>query len=107
MAQTLWELDGIGMLFKSSAFFPILGLHILAGLACLVTGIVRIASAVPARVDECRPQVSGFRRGTGRVRGFPGLQSALDSGLYSRVYRSKRSRGHANRHRREEDWSQR
>ena len=30
---------------------------------------------------------------------FPGLQSALDSGLYSRVYRSKRSRGHANRRR--------
>jgi hypothetical protein len=33
------------MLVKSSAFFPILGLHILAGLVCLVTGIVTIASA--------------------------------------------------------------
>jgi len=34
-------------------FFPILGLHILAGLVCLVTGIVTIASAVPARVLTC------------------------------------------------------
>jgi hypothetical protein len=27
------------MLFKSSAFFPIVGAHILAGLICVVTGI--------------------------------------------------------------------
>ena len=45
MAQTLLELDWIGMLFKSSALFPILGLHILAGLVCLVTGVVTIVSA--------------------------------------------------------------
>jgi|ERR1700723_2231611 hypothetical protein len=45
MAQTVLELDGIEMLFKSSAFFPLLGLHILAGLVCLVAGIVTIASA--------------------------------------------------------------
>lgn|SRR5579863_1856588 len=32
------------MLLKSSAFFPILGVHILAGLVCVVTGIVAIAS---------------------------------------------------------------
>jgi len=32
------------MLFKSSAFFPILGVHILAGLVCVVTGIVAISS---------------------------------------------------------------
>jgi hypothetical protein len=49
------------MLFKWSAFFPILVLDILAGLVCLVTGIVTIAGEVPARVDECRPQVSGPR----------------------------------------------
>lgn len=32
------------MMFESSAFFPILGAHILAGLVCIVTGIVTIAS---------------------------------------------------------------
>jgi hypothetical protein len=40
MSQTLLEVDGIGMLFESSAFFPILGIHILAGLLCVVTGII-------------------------------------------------------------------
>ena len=44
MSQTPFEVDGIGMLFESSAFFPILGVHILAGLVCVVTGIVTIAS---------------------------------------------------------------
>jgi hypothetical protein len=34
----------MGMLFKSSTFFPILGVHILAGVVCVVTGIVSIAS---------------------------------------------------------------
>jgi hypothetical protein len=32
------------MLFKSSAPFPILGIHILAGLVCVITGTVTIAS---------------------------------------------------------------
>lgn len=44
MPQTLLEVAGIGMLFESSAFFPILGVHILVGLVCVVTGIVTIAS---------------------------------------------------------------
>jgi hypothetical protein len=44
LSQTSFEVDGIGMLFKSSAFFPMLGVHILAGLVCVVTGIVAIAS---------------------------------------------------------------
>lgn len=44
MSQTILKVDGIGMLFKSSAFFPMLGVHILAGLVCVVTGIVAIAS---------------------------------------------------------------
>lgn len=30
------------MLFKSSAFFPMLGSHILAGLVCIVTGIISV-----------------------------------------------------------------
>jgi hypothetical protein len=44
MSQALLGVDGIGMLFKSSAFFPILGVHILAGLICVVTGIVSMVS---------------------------------------------------------------
>jgi hypothetical protein len=40
MSQTLLEIDGSGMLFESSAFFPMLGVHILAGLVCVVTGIM-------------------------------------------------------------------
>ena len=32
------------MAFKSSAFFPILGVHILAGLVCVVTAVVSIVS---------------------------------------------------------------
>ncbi len=33
------------MLFESSALFPILGIHILAGLVCVVTGIASMVSA--------------------------------------------------------------
>jgi hypothetical protein len=44
MSQTLLQVDGIGMLFESSAFFPILGVHILAGLVCVVTGIISVVS---------------------------------------------------------------
>jgi hypothetical protein len=44
MSQTLLEVGEIGMLFESSAFFAMLGVHILAGLVCIVTGIVTIAS---------------------------------------------------------------
>jgi hypothetical protein len=44
VSQTILKVDGMGMLFKSSAFFPMLGVHILAGLVCVVTGIVTIAS---------------------------------------------------------------
>jgi hypothetical protein len=44
MSQTLFEVDGIGMLFESSAFFPILGVHILAGLVCVVAGIMSMVS---------------------------------------------------------------
>src|SRR5580704_4479531 len=44
MLQMPLEVDGIGMLFESSAFFPILGVHILAGLICVVTGIVSMVS---------------------------------------------------------------
>ncbi len=44
MSQALLEVDGIGTLFESSAFFPILGVHILAGLICLVTGIMSVTS---------------------------------------------------------------
>src|SRR5580704_2287543 len=44
MLQMPLEVDGIGMLFESSAFFPILGVHILAGLICLVTGIMSMVS---------------------------------------------------------------
>jgi hypothetical protein len=44
MLQTLLEVDGIGMLFESSTFFPILGVHILASLVCVVTGIVSMVS---------------------------------------------------------------
>ena len=40
----LLKVDGIGTLVKSSVFFPILGIHILAGLVCLVTGVAAIAS---------------------------------------------------------------
>jgi hypothetical protein len=40
MPQTLLEVDGTGMLFGSSAFFPVLGVHILTGLVCVVTGIM-------------------------------------------------------------------
>jgi hypothetical protein len=43
MLQTM-EVGGIGIPFKSSAFFPILGLHILAGLVCVVAGILTMAS---------------------------------------------------------------
>ena len=32
------------MLFKSSTFFPILGIHILAGLVCALAGIVTVVS---------------------------------------------------------------
>jgi hypothetical protein len=44
VSQTIFEVNGIGMLSNSSAFAPVLGVHILAGLVCLVTGIVTIAS---------------------------------------------------------------
>jgi len=44
MVGTKSEVDAIGMLFESSAFFPILGIHILSGLVCGVTGIVTISS---------------------------------------------------------------
>lgn len=44
MSQARLGVDGIGMLFKSSAFFPILGVHILAGLVCVVTGIASMVS---------------------------------------------------------------
>ncbi len=44
MPRTLLEIGGIGMLFESSAFFPILGVHILAGLVCIVTGIISMVS---------------------------------------------------------------
>ena len=44
MSQTLLDVDGIGVLSESSAFSPILGLHILAGLVCMVTGIVSMVS---------------------------------------------------------------
>lgn len=44
MSQTVLEVDGIGTLFESSTFFPILGIHILAGLVCVVTGIVSMLS---------------------------------------------------------------
>ena len=44
MSQALLEVDGIGMLFKSSALVPTLGVHILAGLVCVVAGMVTIAS---------------------------------------------------------------
>jgi hypothetical protein len=44
MSETLLEVDGIGMLFESSAFFPIVGVHILAGLVCIVTGIMSLVS---------------------------------------------------------------
>jgi uncharacterized membrane protein SirB2 len=44
MSQTLLEVDGIVMLFESSASFPILGVHILAGLVCVVSGIVSMVS---------------------------------------------------------------
>jgi hypothetical protein len=50
MSQTSFEVDGIAMLSKSSAFSPILGVHILAGLVCVVTGIVAIASGKRARL---------------------------------------------------------
>jgi hypothetical protein len=50
MSQTSFEVGGIGMLFKSSAFFPMLGVHILAGLVCVVTGIVAIASGRRGRL---------------------------------------------------------
>lgn len=43
-SQTLLHLNGIGMLLKSSAFFSMLGVHILAGVICVVTGIVTMAS---------------------------------------------------------------
>ncbi len=38
------------MLFESPAFFPILGVHILAGLVCLVTGIMSMVSEKRARL---------------------------------------------------------
>ena len=44
MLQVLLEVEGVGMLFKSPAFIPMLGIHILAGLVCIVTGIVTMAS---------------------------------------------------------------
>jgi hypothetical protein len=44
MSQELFDVDGIGMLFESPALFPILGIHILAGLVCLVTGIMSMLS---------------------------------------------------------------
>jgi hypothetical protein len=44
MSQTLLEVDGIGLPFESSVFFPILGVHILAGLVCVVTGIMGMVS---------------------------------------------------------------
>jgi len=44
MSQTTLEVDGIGMLLETSAFFPIVGIHILSGLVCLVTGIMTIGS---------------------------------------------------------------
>lgn len=44
MSQALLEIDGIGIHFESSAFFPIVGVHILAGLVCVVTGIMSMAS---------------------------------------------------------------
>ena len=44
MSQALLEVERVGMLFKSPAFFPMLGIHILAGLVCIVTGIVTMAS---------------------------------------------------------------
>ena len=43
-SQALLEVDVIGTLLESSAFFPILGVHILAGLICLVTGIMSMVS---------------------------------------------------------------
>ena len=44
MSETRLEVDAIGMLFESSAFFPVLGVHILAGLVCVVTGIMSMLS---------------------------------------------------------------
>lgn len=44
MSRTLLEVDGIGLLFQSSAFFRILDVHALAGLVCVVTGIVSTVS---------------------------------------------------------------
>lgn len=44
MPRTPLEVGGTGMLFESSTFFPILGVHILAGLVCIVTGIMSMVS---------------------------------------------------------------
>jgi hypothetical protein len=45
MSQTLLEVDGFGTVFESCVFFPILGVHILAGLVCIVTGLMSMVSA--------------------------------------------------------------
>src|SRR5260370_25241026 len=44
MSQTPLEVYGFGTVFESSVFFPILEVHILAGLVCIVTGIMSMVS---------------------------------------------------------------
>lgn len=44
MSQTIFEVNGIEMPSNSSDFAPMLGVHILAGLVCVVTGVVTMAS---------------------------------------------------------------
>lgn len=46
----LLEVGGIRMLFKSAVFSPVLGIHILAGLVCVVTGILSMDSEKRAGV---------------------------------------------------------
>ena len=78
MSQTLLEVDGIGMLFKSSAFFPILGVHILAGLVCVVTGIVTYGQReASGAASEMRDDLSSEPRRTRHLRRFFG-GGALD-----------------------------
>jgi len=48
----LLEIGRIGMLFESSAFFPILGVHLLAGLVCTGIRIFETSTKTGAGMEE-------------------------------------------------------
>jgi hypothetical protein len=101
------ELDGIGILFKWSAFFPILGLYILAGLVGRVTGIVTIASAVPAVSTGAVLKSADFVVALAAFLAFLVSKAPLTLDYTPGCTVQEGAEANANRHRREGDWSQR